>query len=542
MPRHSGAEKIENLRPVISVGNLPGIFMTNNVLEMRGVTKHFPGVLALDDVSFSLNSGTVHALMGENGAGKSTLMKCLFGIYKMDAGKILFNGRECHFNSTSDAMAAGVSMIHQELSNVPDRSVAQNLWLGREPRNAFRLIDHRKMHTDTKTLLEGLSYHFDPGAAMASLSISQQQGCEIARAVSYNASIVVMDEPTSSLTENEVSHLFDIIRDLKSKGVAIIYISHKMEEIFKIADDVTVMRDGKIIGTYPVTDINSDRLISLMVGRDLTNRFPPVESETGDVCLEVNGLSAANPRSFKNISFELHRGEILGIGGLVGAQRTELVEAIFGVRAVSAGKITVKGRQLKKIRPRNAIDAGIGLVTEDRRSSGIFPLLNITTNTAIPSLGKYRNRIGLLDHRALVRAATEQNKQLRTKTPSMNSLIQNLSGGNQQKVILSRWLMTVPDILIMDEPTRGIDVGAKYEIYMIMAELVKQGKAIIMVSSEMPELIGMSHRVLVLCEGHLTGTLQKSELTQEIIMRYATQYLSERNSSVEQSSPEKERS
>ncbi|MCL2270740.1 MAG: sugar ABC transporter ATP-binding protein, partial [Treponema sp.] len=290
--------------------------MVDNVLEMRRVSKHFPGVLALDDVTFSVKSGTVHALMGENGAGKSTLMKCLFGIYKMDAGNIFVGGNECHFNSAADAIAAGVSMIHQELSNVPERSVAENLWLGREPLNKIFLIDHKKMRRDTTTLLEGLNYHFDPGARMSSLSISQQQGCEIARAVSYNASIVVMDEPTSSLTENEVAHLFNIINDLKSKGVSIIYITHKMEEIFKIADDVTVMRDGKIVGTYPVGELNGDKLISLMVGRDLTHRFPPVESEIGEVCLEVKNLTAVNPRSFKNISFQLRKGEILGIGGL----------------------------------------------------------------------------------------------------------------------------------------------------------------------------------------------------------------------------------
>ncbi|MDR2093975.1 MAG: sugar ABC transporter ATP-binding protein [Treponema sp.] len=499
----------------------------NPVLEMIGVTKEFPGVLALDDVTFQVRPGTVHALMGENGAGKSTLMKCLFGIYRMDAGKIILKGNECRFNSAADAMAAGVSMIHQELSNVPERSVAENLWLGREPLNALRLIDHKKMFGDTKALLQSLKYEFDPGARMSSLSISQQQGCEIARAVSYNASIVVMDEPTSSLTENEVLHLFDIIRNLRSQGVAIIYISHKMEEIFKIADMVTVMRDGKVIATHPVAEIDSNKLISLMVGRDITHRFPPVESVIGDVCLQVKNLTAVNPRSFRDISFELRRGEILGFGGLVGAQRTELVESIFGIRAVASGEVLVKGLPLKKLTPLNAINSGIGLVTEDRRSTGIFPLLDITVNTSIPSLENYKTKIGFLDHKRLAEVAKNQNDQLRTKTPSMSTLIQNLSGGNQQKVILSRWLMTVPDILIMDEPTRGIDVGAKYEIYTIMAELVKQGKAIIMVSSEMPELIGMSHRVLVLCEGRLTGVLTKEEATQEAIMRYATKFIKE---------------
>jgi len=498
--------------------------MENTILEMQGVTKQFPGVLALDHVDFTVKPGTVHALMGENGAGKSTLMKCLFGIYVMDSGKIILKGEERHFNSTAAAMHAGVSMIHQELSNVPERSVAQNIWLGREPLNKFRLIEHRKMIDDTRSLLSGLNFDFDPAARMSSLSISHQQGCEIAKAVSYNASIVVMDEPTSSLTENEVAHLFAIIRDLRAKGVAIIYISHKMEEIFQIADDVSVMRDGKMIGTYPAKDLSRDKLISLMVNRDITHRFPPVESVIGDVCLDVRNLSAANPRSFKNINFQLRKGEILGIGGLVGAQRTELVEAIFGVRRVESGEILIDGKPIKKLRPQDAIKAGIGFVTEDRRSSGIFPLLNITTNTGIASMDNYKTKIGLLDHRKLTAAAAKQNEQLKTKTPSMNTLIQNLSGGNQQKVILSRWLMTLPEILIMDEPTRGIDVGAKYEIYMIMAELAKQGKAIIMVSSEMPELIGMSHRVLVLCAGQLTGTLEKNDLNQETIMHYATQF------------------
>ncbi|MDR2363749.1 MAG: sugar ABC transporter ATP-binding protein [Spirochaetaceae bacterium] len=495
-----------------------------HIIEMLGVTKHFPGVLALDNVDFRVMPGTVHALMGENGAGKSTLMKCLFGIYKMDAGKIILRGQECHFNSAADAMAAGVSMIHQELSNVPERSVAQNIWLGREPVNQLHLIDHKKMFRDTQALLEGLNFNFNPVAPMKSLSISQQQGCEIAKAVSYNAQVVVMDEPTSSLTENEVAHLFEIIRDLRSKGVAIIYISHKMEEIFQIADLVTVMRDGRVLGAYPVTDLTGDKLISLMVGRDTTHRFPPVESVVGEVCMEVKNLTARNPRSFKDVSFELRKGEILGIGGLVGAQRTELVEAIFGVRDIAGGEVWVNGEPIKRITPQAAIRSGIGFVTEDRRNSGIFPLLDVTTNTTIASLGNYRNQIGLLNHQQLIDVAAKQNQALKTKTPSMGTMVQNLSGGNQQKVILSRWLITLPDILILDEPTRGIDVGAKFEMYTIMSDLAKQGKAIIMVSSEMPELIGMSHRVLVLCAGRLTGTLRKEELTQEAIMRYATQF------------------
>jgi methyl-galactoside transport system ATP-binding protein len=493
-------------------------------LELLNVSKTFPGVKALDDVTLRVKAGTVHALMGENGAGKSTLMKCLFGINKLDAGEIVLNGKKWVFASAGEAMKAGVSMIHQELLNVPKRSVAQNLWLGREPLNKLHLINHKKMYFDTKKLLEGLNFNFDPAAVMNTLSISQQQGCEIARAVSYDASVVVMDEPTSSLTENEVEHLFTIIRQLRETGVAVVYISHKMEEIFEIADEVSVMRDGKMIGTYPIDEINSEKLVALMVGRENTERFPQLPRNIGDICLKVENLTSPNPRSFRNISFELHHGEILGVGGLVGAQRTEMVEAIFGVRSISSGKITVNGKTLTHITPKSAIKAGIGLITEDRRGSGIFPLMDITNNTTIPSLGNYLNQLGFLRHSDLNAEAKRYNEQLRTKTPTMKTLIQNLSGGNQQKVILSRWLMTLPDILIMDEPTRGIDVGAKFEIYTIMCELAAAGKGIIMVSSEMPELIGMSHRVMVLCAGKMTGVLEGSNIQDEKIMKLATQF------------------
>jgi methyl-galactoside transport system ATP-binding protein len=494
-------------------------------LELLNVSKTFPGVKALDDVTFRVKAGTVHALMGENGAGKSTLMKCLFGINKLDGGKIILNNKEWVFASAGEAMRAGVSMIHQELLNVPKRSVAQNLWLGREPLNKLHLINHKKMYADTKTLLEGLNFNFDPAAIMNTLSISQQQGCEIARAVSYDASVVVMDEPTSSLTDNEVEHLFTIIQQLRETGVAVVYISHKMEEIFKIADEVSVMRDGKMIGTYPIEEIDNNKLVALMVGRENTERFPHLPRNIGEVCLKVENLTSPNPRSFRDISFELHRGEILGVGGLVGAQRTEMVEAIFGVRTISGGTVIANGKTLTHITPKSAIKAGIGLITEDRRGSGIFPLLDITTNTTIPSLGNYLNKLGLLRHSDLNEEAERYNKQLRTKTPSMRSMIQNLSGGNQQKVILSRWLMTLPDILIMDEPTRGIDVGAKFEIYAIMCELAAAGKGIIMVSSEMPELIGMSHRIMVLCAGRLTGILEGAEIKDEKIMKLATQFV-----------------
>jgi methyl-galactoside transport system ATP-binding protein len=497
------------------------------VLEMLGISKAFPGVRALDDVTLRVRPGRVHALMGENGAGKSTLMKCLFGIYREDSGDVILKGGKVKFHSAKDALESGVSMIHQELLNVPNRSVRENVWLGREPLvkvGPLGFLDHKKMHEDTAVLLKSLEMNIDPGERIGGLSISKQQSCEIAKAVSYNASVVVMDEPTSSLTETETEHLFKIIRNLAAKGVAVIYISHRMSEIFEIADEVSIMRDGRMIDTFPISAIDEDGLIKLMVGRDNTERFPPVESEIGEVRLEVRGLSSANPRSFKDVSFTLRRGEILGIGGLVGAQRTELVESVYGLRKVSAGEILVDGKEAAIRSPRDAIAKGIALITEDRRGSGIFPLLSITANTAMASLGSYLNVFRLLRHRRIEDEARKYNESLRTKTPSMSTLIQNLSGGNQQKVLVSRWLMTLPDILIMDEPTRGIDVGAKFEIYSIMAELAKEGKSIIMVSSEMPELLGMSHRIMVLCDGRHTGTLDKAEASQESIMRLATQF------------------
>ncbi|MDP3179577.1 MAG: sugar ABC transporter ATP-binding protein, partial [Spirochaetaceae bacterium] len=460
-------------------------------------------------------------------AGKSTLMKCLFGIYREDSGEIVLKGRKVKFHSAKNALEAGVSMIHQELSNVPERTVSENIWLGREPVRRIGplgFLDHAKMSRDTAILMKNLDMDIDPGERIGGLSISKQQACEIAKAVSYDASVVVMDEPSSSLTETETAHLFKIIRDLTAKGVAVIYISHKMSEIFQIADEVTIMRDGKTVGSYQTSELDENRLISLMVGRDNTHRFPPIESVPGELRLEVRGLSSANPRSFKDVSFELRRGEILGIGGLVGAQRTELVESLFGLRPTLAGEVLIDGSPVKICSPRDAIAKGVALITEDRRGSGIFPLMSITLNTAVASLKSYRNALRLLEHARIEEESRKLNETLRTKTPSMSTQIQNLSGGNQQKVLVSRWLMTLPEILIMDEPTRGIDVGAKYEIYTIMAELARNGKSIIMVSSEMPELIGMSHRVMVLCAGRHTGTLAKAEASQENIMRLATQF------------------
>jgi len=498
------------------------------VLEMRGITKRFPGVLALDDVSLKLRPGKVHALMGENGAGKSTLMKCLFGIHHPDHGEVVFKGGPRRFDNPRQALDAGLSMIHQELANVPERTVKSNIWLGREPTlgpAGLRRLDHRRMSRDTAALMRRLGLDIDPETRLGGLSISQQQACEIAKAVALDASVVVMDEPTSSITDKEAEQLFRIIREITARGVAVVYISHKMHEIFRIADEISVMRDGRMIATHDAAVLDEDKLIRLMVGRASSQRFPPLESLPGEVRMRVTGLTSPQAHSFRKVSLELRRGEILGIGGLIGARRTEFVEALFGLRPVASGQVEIDGQRIKPGSSQRAIAHRMGLVTEDRKHSGIFPQLSITMNTAMPSLGRYVNRLGALLHGKVRAEASRLNQQLRTKTSSMETAIGTLSGGNQQKVLIARWLMTDPDILILDEPTRGIDVGAKFEIYAIMAALAAQGKSIIMVSSEMPELIAMSHRVMVLCEGRHTGTVSRAEATQSEIMRLATQYL-----------------
>jgi methyl-galactoside transport system ATP-binding protein len=500
-----------------------------NVIEMRGISKSFPGVKALDDVSVAVRAGSVHALMGENGAGKSTLMKCLFGIYEPDEGEIVLAGRKVSFAGTRQALDAGISMIHQELHPIPFRSVMENIWLGRYPVRGlgpFSLINNKKMYNDTKALFDGLDMDIDPRVWVKSLSVSKIQSMEIAKAVSYNAKVIIMDEPTSSLTENEVKHLFRIIRKLRDEGRAIIYISHKMEEILEIADEVTIMRDGKVVGTYPSKELTTDLIIKRMVGRDLTHRFPPRENVPGEVVMKVEGFTSANPRSFKDVSFELRRGEILGLGGLVGAQRTELVESIFGLRLVKSGKISIEGREVSIQNPIQAKAHKIALLTEERRTTGIFPVLSVADNTLIANIRRYISRFLLLDRKRGAADVRKSVDALRVKTPSAATLMQNLSGGNQQKVIVARWLLTDPDILILDEPTRGIDVGAKYEIYTIIADLAKRGKSIIMISSEMPELLGMSDRIMVMCEGRATGILDGKSATQERIMELATEFMS----------------
>jgi methyl-galactoside transport system ATP-binding protein len=498
------------------------------VLEMRGISKSFPGVKALDDVTLSVRKGSVHALMGENGAGKSTLMKCLFGLYRADAGEILLDGKPVSLRDSRQALDHGISMIHQELHPIPHRSVMENIWLGRYPvrrLGPFQLIDRQRMLRDTTALFQELRIDLDPTRWVIDLSVSKVQSMEIARAVSYRSKVIIMDEPTSSLTSHEVDHLFDIIRKLRSEGVAIIYISHKMEEILAIADDVTILRDGKLVGTYPAAELTTDLIIKRMVGRDLSHRFPPRDRHLHETVLRVEQLTSAEHMSFSDVSFDVRQGEVFGIGGLVGAKRSELVESLFGLRKVKSGRIYIRGHEVDISSPIDAKAHGIALLTEDRRHTGIFPVLSVFDNTIIANLRAYLHWLALLDRSHAAADVARSIDMLRVKTPSAHTLVENLSGGNQQKVILARWLLTDPDILILDEPTRGIDVGAKYEIYSLIEELARRGKAIVMISSEMPELLGMSDRILVMCEGRQTGILDAKQATQEQIMTLATQFM-----------------
>ena len=498
--------------------------MSDYVLEMNDIVKRFPGVLALDHANLKVRPGTVHALMGENGAGKSTLMKCLFGLYHPDEGEIIYQGQKItDIPNTKAALNMGITMIHQELHPIRFRPVMENVWIGRFPLK-YGFVDHDKMYRDTVALFKEIGLNVDPLARAGTVSPSNLQLVEIARAVSYNARIIIMDEPTSSLTENEVEYLFNIINKLRSEGRSIIYISHKMEEILRISDDVTIMRDGKYVGTWQAKDIDQDFIIRNMVGRDLSNRFPAREGQPGkDVVLKVEHFTSAAKRSFVDVNFELHQGEILGIGGLVGAQRTELVESIFGLRPIKEGHIYKNGQEIKIKSVRDAKKNGIALLTEERRQTGIFGILTILDNTVIAAQQQFAHG-GILDNAKRVPAAAQSCKELNVKMPNLEVPIKNLSGGNQQKVLIARWLLTNSDIIIFDEPTRGIDVGAKYEIYTLMLEQIKKGKSIIMISSEMPELMGMADRIMVMCEGHVTGFVDKEHFDQVEIMRLASSF------------------
>ena len=496
---------------------------------MLDIEKQFPGVKALDHSKLQLRPGSIHALMGENGAGKSTLMKCLFGIYKKDAGSIRMNGKEINFTSPRNALDHGVAMVHQELNQVLYRSVMENMWLGRFPLKAG-LVDHKKMYNDTKAVLDDLEIKVDPKTIIGTMAVSQRQMLEIAKAVSYNAKILVLDEPTSSLTSEEVEHLFRIMRRLCEQGVGIIYISHKMDEIKRISDEVTIMRDGQWISTDKTENLSTDDIIKRMVNREMTNRFPAKDNVPGDVLMEVSHLTGKYMPTCQDVSFELRAGEVLGVAGLVGSRRTELLSTIFGIMARESGEIKLNGKPIANKTPRQSIKNGFAMLTEERRATGIFPYANILFNTVISNLGSYKQG-PLLSDKKMTADTDWSISSMHIKTPSQKTLIKNLSGGNQQKVILGRWLLTNPDVLLLDEPTRGIDVGAKYEIYELILQLAKQGKAVMMVSSEMPELIGICDRILVMSNGHMAGILERGkdfggiENEQETIMRLAAQYV-----------------
>ena len=494
------------------------------VLEMENISKEFPGVKALDNVQLKLKPGTVHALMGENGAGKSTLMKCLFGIYEKNSGKILLDGVEVNFKSTKEALENGVSMVHQELNQVLQRNVLDNIWLGRYPMKGF-FVDEKKMYNDTINIFKDLDIKVDPRKKVADLPIAERQMIEIAKAVSYKSKVIVMDEPTSSLTEKEVDHLFKIIKKLKESGVGIVYISHKMEEIKMISDEITILRDGKWISTNDVSKISTEQIISMMVGRDLTERFPKKDNKAKEMILQVKNLTALNQPSIQDVSFELYKGEILGIAGLVGSKRTEIVETIFGMRPKEHGEIILHGKTVKNKSPEDAIKNGFALVTEERRSTGIFSMLDIAFNSVISNLDIYKNKFKLLKNKDIEKDTKWIVDSMRVKTPSYSTKIGSLSGGNQQKVIIGRWLLTEPEVLMLDEPTRGIDVLAKYEIYQLMIDLAKKDKGIIMISSEMPELLGVTDRILVMSNGRVAGIVKTSETNQEEIMELSAKYL-----------------
>lgn len=489
---------------------------------MKGISKGFQGVQALRDAQLRVRHGEVHALMGENGAGKSTLMKCLFGIYLMDAGEIWLDGKQVHFASPRQALNEGVAMVQQELEQVPNLSVEDNIWLGRYQRKGLFIDDARK-HNDTMKIIRDLDMQVDPRQKIKDLSVSEKQMVDIIKAVSYNARVIVLDEPTSSLTETETEKLFAIIRRLKADGCGVIYISHKVDEVMEIADQVTILRDGEWITTQSTKEITPNELMRLMVNREMNSRFPPKTNTVGDVVMRVEGLTSVYAPRIENVSFELHAGEILGIGGLVGAGRTELLETIFGLRKRESGVVTLagKGKQVTGVHRND----GMVFLTEERRLTGIFPLLDIRWNTVASSLKMNRNKLGFISMKKVREHTQWSIDAMQTKTPSMKTLISNLSGGNQQKVLFGRCLLTEPDIMLLDEPTRGIDVGAKYEIYQLMIDLARQGKSIIFVSSEMPELIGVSDRILVMSNGRAAGIIDSREATQEGILHLATRYL-----------------
>ncbi|KWH31561.1 D-ribose transporter ATP-binding protein [Burkholderia cepacia] len=490
------------------------------VLEVRGVGKSFPGVVALDGVQFRVRRGTVHALMGENGAGKSTLMKIIAGVYTPDEGEILINGEPVVLNGPLDALDRGIAMIHQELNLMPYMTVAENIWIRREPKNRFGLIDHAALRRQTAALFERLSIDIDPETDVRTLTVASRQMVEIAKAVSFDSDVLIMDEPTSALTDKEVTHLFRIIRQLREQGKGIVYITHKMNELFEIADEFSVFRDGKYIGTHASTDVTRDDIIRMMVGREITQMFPKEEVPIGDVVLSVKNLGVDGV--FRDVSFELRAGEILGVAGLVGSGRSNVAEALFGVVPATSGEIRIDGKPVRIATPAQAMKHGMAFLTEDRKDTGCFLNLDLLANMEAAVLSNRYVKFNFVRQAQLKRDCEEMSRMLRVKSPGLHEEIQNLSGGNQQKVLIGRWLLTQPRILILDEPTRGIDVGAKAEIHRLVSALAGKGVAVLMISSEMPEVLGMSDRVMVMHEGRMTGIVDRKDADQVRIMDLAS--------------------
>jgi methyl-galactoside transport system ATP-binding protein/inositol transport system ATP-binding protein len=491
------------------------------ILELKNIVKNFPGVQALRGVDLKVHKGEIHALIGENGAGKSTLMKCIAGIQSPTSGDIIFDNKLMGHYDSREALKRGISMIHQELSPVLYRPIMENIWLGREPLMPFGFVDHKKMYNMTIDLLKQLDMDENPRTLMVNLTVAKMQMIEIAKAISYNSKLIIMDEPTSSLTSKEIAQLFSIMRNLKEDGKSIIFISHKLNEIYEIADKITVYRDGEYIGTEDTKNIPKDKLINMMVGRNIDTLFPKISCPIGEVKLEVKNLSC--PNFFTNVSFALRKGEILGIAGLIGAGRSEVVETIFGIRQKSSGEIFIDGKKIEIKTPSDAIRFGMAFLTEDRRRSGIFPMLSVRLNMFIVSILRFCNKARFLDDKKIDETCNEFISKIQIKTPSLAQQVESLSGGNQQKVLVARWLINNPNILFLDEPTRGIDILTKSEIHRLVSKLAGEGKSIVLISSELPEIMGMSDRILVMHAGKITAIIDNDkDLTQEKLMIYAT--------------------
>ncbi|MBP3366282.1 MAG: sugar ABC transporter ATP-binding protein [Treponema sp.] len=497
--------------------------MDDIVLEIKNLSKSFAKNKVLNGISLSIKKGSVMGLMGENGAGKSTMMKCLFGIYAKDEGQIVLNGKPVDFKNPKEALENGVAMVHQELNQCLDRTVMDNLFLGRYP-TRLGVVDEQKMFKESAALFASLNMNVNPHTVMRTMSVSQRQMVEIAKAVSYNAKIIVLDEPTSSLTEPEVLKLFSIVRDLKEKGVSFVYISHKMDEVFQVCDEISVLRDGSMVLSTPTKDTDMDKLISAMVGRSLDKRFPDVDNTPGRDYLEIRNLSTKYEPRLENISFTVRKGEIFGLYGLVGAGRSELLESIFGIRTIASGEIILDKKNLRFYSSKDAMSYNFAMVTEERKLNGMFGKATIEFNTTITNLDSYKTA-GLLSDRKLHDAANREIKRMHTKCVSADELITSLSGGNQQKVIIGKWMEREPDIFLMDEPTRGIDVGAKYEIYQLIIQMAKDGKTIIVVSSEMPEILGITNRIAVMSNHRLAGIVDTKTTDQEALLRLSAKYL-----------------